>query len=847
MIMKNKNNINRIFVLMISALLLISLALPAFAAVPHGVLMNYDYAVKETAVIGWTGFPLTVSGDGSFDFEGPSGALSFGFGPGDVFAAVTFENGPYPVTTHRYGTDEAKFKLEQFVLGDENGIFTVYSRLIVKNLTKSDISFPEVSAAVAISKIPDKIEPGELAFADYKLVLNGESAESLSYKDAKDRMTAYWDGILAKGASIQIADTVNEGYRAAFDGYKKEIIDCSISSRESSTALVLSTYGPDTEAPYFGAENVYASALSLMKTGDTEGILLCLEALEGAVDAHGIADGKLAYPTLGENLDALLDLQSLAYIMRVLSRDDSAYSERAEALLSASVDYADRIANAIKVIDENSFCRWETLTTDNGSSLVLDGEDFESANSLYDWYIRSSVFTGGSSMELVSLAREAGDFCGGTDEADVALLSIMFEREDGALIIGCGAPYDLLRDDAGFSVSNCFLSTGDTVSLSSYVDDKIVDFSFSGTGESQRQIQFSLFEDNIEYSSVGFDSATGVITAPEGITDVSVRLIDGADKIEDERLADAAIEGALGAASAMSVEGCTTVSAEEFTEKLEECKKLRAATAEEKLKAAEELAAVSERLSPMVASYTYTAPEDSEDVGSLTHSEICLKFSLPSTGDIDTLFVKGEYCNGISAAIYTLRGDAYTTDELRGETYGESVDGGILFDFDVPVTGGEEYVLCIFSDEGDVTLALEKSSEGYAHTYDMGEATVYVGATLYTEFFVTQADRQKLDTFYRACVDADTSEYTKESVKDLNKCIKDAKEILCTPSVTREECEGAYNDLKASFEDLDTYASEEKIEDTPIVGLVLIIVVVVLLLATFVSAIIARKRMDPEV
>ena len=163
------------------------------------------------------------------------------------------------------------------------------------------------------------------------------------------------------------------------------------------------------------------------------------------------------------------------------------------------------------------------------------------------------------------------------------------------------------------------------------------------------------------------------------------------------------------------------------------------------------------------------------------------------------------------------------------------------------MTGEEEYVLCIFSDEGDVTLSLEKSTDGYAHTYDMGEATVYVGTTLSVEVSVVQADRQGLDTFYRACTEADVSQYTKESIKTLTKYMKNAKEILCTSSVTEEECTKAYNDLKNAFEDLDTYASEEKIEDTPVVGLALIVLVVILLIATFVSAIIARKKMDPEV
>lgn len=844
-----KNHINKILAFFLTALILLSLAVPTLAAVlPNGVQENYDYVKKETAVIGWTGFPMTVSDDGSFE---TLGALSVDFGLSTAISSISFENGIYPISTHRCENDESQFKLEQFVLGSENGVFTMYSRLTVKNKTEDDMSFPSVAGAELISKMPEKVEPDKTATAYYKTLLGGDGAawEELSYKDAKAKAISYWDSVISSVMSVEISDKVNDSYKSAFDSYKKELIDHSISSAEGSASLVLSSYGPNTENPWFGAENIYASALSLMKTGNTEGVLACIASLEAAVDAHGIVSGELAYDTLSENLDALLDLQSLAYIMRVLSRDDSAYSEKAEILLSLSVDYADAIAKAIKAIDEEGFAEWETLTVDRSASLSVSAKDFESANSLCDWHVRSSVFTGGSSKELVTLAKEARTYYCGTREADVAILSLIFEREDGAIIVGGGAPMDVLKDDAGFSVTDCLLSTGESVSVFCYVDKKNVDFSFSGSVEAPRQIQFSLFEENIEYSSVGFDSASGVVTAPEGITDVSVRLLEDAEKSDKERCADASLEMALGVASQKSVDGCTNVSAEEFTKKLEESKKLRTATADEKEKAAEELSRATQRLSPMVAEYTYSIPfsEESIFLGELTHREICRKFSLPSTGRVDTVFVKGQYSDGISAAIYTLRGDAYTTDELRGETYGESVEGGILFDFDVLITGGEEYVLCIFSDEGDVTLYLEKSTDGYVHTYDMGEATVYVGATLGMEFSVTQADRQALDTFYRACVDADVSEYTKESRKALTKCMNEAKEILCTPSVTEEECNEAYNDLKDAFEGLGTYASEEKIEDTPVVGLVLIVLVVILLIATFVSAIIARKKMDPEV
>ena len=76
--------------------------------------------------------------------------------------------------------------------------------------------------------------------------------------------------------------------------------------------------------------------------------------------------------------------------------------------------------------------------------------------------------------------------------------------------------------------------------------------------------------------------------------------------------------------------------------------------------------------------------------------------------------------------------------------------------------------------------------------------------------------------------------------------MKAAKAILCTASVTDEECEKAYDDLKKAYDGLSTYASQDKIEETPVVGLVLIAIVIVLLAGTFVTALAARKKMNPD-
>ena len=52
------------------------------------------------------------------------------------------------------------------------------------------------------------------------------------------------------------------------------------------------------------------------------------------------------------------------------------------------------------------------------------------------------------------------------------------------------------------------------------------------------------------------------------------------------------------------------------------------------------------------------------------------------------------------------------------------------------------------------------------------------------------------------------------------------------------------DDLKKAYDGLSTYASQDKVDETPVVGLVLIGIVAVLLAGTFVSALMARKKMD---
>lgn len=839
--------IKRSFFIIISCLLIISASLPVGALGPV-VLYDDSYITETSAVIGYDGFPLTVMGDGSYTVtaEGQETAVSFGEGSAD--AVISFKNDPYPVSTHKYIKNGLDCKIVQFVFGDESGNLFVYSRFTVKNTNEDEMPFPAVSGAAPITTVPETVASEKKASCDYVLKISPAEAEAeaaiaaqaVDYDTAKNAMIAHWNSYFNSLLTFTSDnEETSEKYNIAC---KKEIVSSLIGAPCDHRILALASPDYTDRILTSDLSDPYSVALALSKTDNTEDLSHIASSVKKILEVSSFDGSTLYHDSLEKNLDILLAFQSYAHILTVLSPNDTELINYAE---NTATRFADSIADAIKKVENELSTDWEVSDTDSSYGIVLTSKNRSSAAALCSWYIKSSVFTKAPSKELTLLAKDAVYYYSTPMEWEDLALSLFSQKADGTVVIGRGAPFALFTDHKNLEIKNIYLKNGSKGYISFSVKGKEINISISGIS-APLQIEFPAFDDNIEFASVGFDEDSGVITAPEGTTFVTVKLKDSLESLEKNRAADENLESAIAEAYAAEISDPTTVSRDAFNSALTKAEKARTSTASEKDSAAKNLRKATGELSPMVSGYTFNIPEEGDVVGTITNSEIYQKFSLPATGNVDTLFVRGVYSDSISAAVYTLRGDNYTTDELCAETYGTPADGGMTFDLDFEAEGEKVYVLCIFSEEEDVSLDLQYSKEHSAHTFSGGETTVYTNASLCLSFSVTQVDRSMLDTFYSACLEADVSEYTKESRKELDRQLKKAKTLLCTPSVTEEEYNDTYKDLRDAFDNLDTYASEDKMEEAPIVGLVLTGVVVILLCATLISAVLARKRMTGE-
>lgn len=839
--------IKRLIIILIALLAVLSSALPAYAAVNTGEA-ELDYTPENTVTIGIHGISIPVNPDGSFTVQSMYGDSTVYFGIRTPIAESSFQSMPYPISTHEYSQNGIGYKVEQFAWGISADCVCVYSRFTVKNNTDKAIDFPPVMGATApIAAVPEKVEKNKTASCDYLAFLepctDGGAAAAVkgeNFNSAREKMISGWDDVLDGILSVS---TLSDKHNTAPEEYMASLINVAIGA-EFSPSVALANEDYARAVLLSEKADAYAVALALLKTGDKEAAGHHLEAVSAAADLAVTDDGSLPYPTLEENLKALITLQSYHHILKTLSSDDETLADDVETAKGNAAALAKSIAAAIDLVQSDISYDWECTTTDKDAPIILNGKDFASATALCEWYIQSSVFTGVSLKELVALAKDANSYYICADKSEAAILSLISERADGTIIIGRGAPISLLSENSQITVNDVYLSNGSTASISITVKKTQIDISISGATHAPIQVEFPSFSDNIEYSSMGFDSDSGVVTAPEGTTSVSVRLYDSVGTVETERNASATLESAIADAFNTAVETPTTVSKEDFDAALSRAKKARSATADEKLASAENLSIAADTLSPMIAGYTHTVPETDICLGTITKNEVYQKFSLPAAGTVKSLFVKGRYVDGISAAVYTLRGDEYTTDELRAETYGKQEENGIRFDLSFKGEKDTVYVLYIFAENSTVAVDLFASNTDSAYIRESGEIIVYSGASLALDFTVEQVDRSNLDTFYSTCLETNVSNFTKESRKVLSSKLNAARKLLCTPSVTVEEYEKVYDDLKAAYDGLGTYASEDKMEEMPVVGLVLIIIVVILLGATFISAFVSRRRMN---
>lgn len=855
-------NIKKLFAVLLVFATTLTLALP-LSAHSQMAAQNLDYLIDRTATIGTCGFTLRVSGDGSFTYTTDDGPMFVVFGANVSDASVTPAMEPYPVSLHKYAVNGLEYTVEQFVLRGDHADF-VYSRMKVKNTTDVSVAFPAVTGTAPLTDTPEEIPAGDDASAEYAVAIhtydntdtllgeyNNSAADPFalptdSYKEAKKMMTESWDEILEESVTFDGLSSKEHDPSILF---QKEIIRYSITGVSENPAFLALSSCEAAEDILLESQDLYACALALLKTKSENKALLVLENLSTLADQYKVEKKGLTYPTLEENLDALLSLQSYSCILRTLSKSNSTLSKKADTVDKNVSLLSKNIAKAIEKTEASLPCDWEAATTDSTYPLILNGEGFSSATALCSWYAKSSPFVCSISKDLIHLAKDAFEYYRGTDDGAASFLSLFSERTDGTVIIGRAAPYSLLSENEKITVNNIQLSTGTSAKLRIDVTKTAVTISLSGAISAPVQIEFPAFADNIEFASVGYDEETGVITAPAGTSSVTVRLKNKPSELEKDRSASTALESAIFNAHKKNTGKNTTISQELFDKALKTAEKAHSATASKKEEATKALQSATNSLSSMIAGYNYSIPDTDIVVGELKAGEILQKFSVPETGNVDYVFVKGKYTDGISCAVYTLRGDNFTTDELCAECYGDEHEDGILFELDFEAEAGTIYVLCIFSEteDEDVCLILENTAGETAYTRDLGEITVYTKASLSLDFSVSQVNREDLDSFYYSCLEADTSEYTKESRKALENKLTAAKKLLCTPSVTEEEYEKVYEDLKDAYEGLDTYASEDKMEQAPLVGIILIAIVVLLLVSTLIASLAARKRMHDDI
>ncbi len=788
-----------------------------------------DFIPTYTAVIGTPGLPVTVNGDGSFtvkNAEDDTVTASFGMTSVSDFSR---EHEPYPVVTQTFRSGGAQYILTQFAGPAGEGALAVFSELTVKNTGSEELTWPAVSETARPldpDGIPETVGEGKIAKAAYMTPVSGAPEESGSFDSRMAEMIALWENLDSDGARVtSFPDT--ESYFL----YRRSKIDGLIGIPDGGNvcfdAACRLLSGELTEIPADVKKAADATVTRITELSEKTYLLL--------------TDGT---PVLEDNLEALITLKSYFYMCRKTGDRAAKTVDAAYSRLLSSV--AKAMEKTVSYLD----CDWkEADVKGSADNLVftLNGKNRASAEAICRWYVCSGIFSGDGSAYLSDLAESAFDVSAHAYRPDDLVPSVVTETENGALYIGRGIGCADLIDGGKISVENYLLSSGATADVTVSVNGNEIVTEVSCDRPVPLTVGVPAFRENIEYASCGFDYGTGIVTAPEGTSSVTVRLITDPATLTKENDAASALEASVFRASRQCAENCTSVSADIFNKAYENAVSARVGTAEGKTAAAAELDDAVSKLSKMIAEYTFTL-SDGEQVGQITSDTLMQKFTVPSDGDLSSVLVSGEYKEGTFAAVYTLRRDGHTTDEMVCESDGERADGGTLFSFASELSGNTEYVLCIFNEKGSMSLDVRSaapSSDGL-YVRESGTDKIYSAAALDVVFTVTQADRAKLDTFYKKCVGADTSGYTKESVNALKSALKAAKTNLCTPSVTKAETKTVYENLKTAYSGLATYASDEKKVEFPHLLPVLVVSAVAVVAAAGATVIIANVRRNKK-
>lgn len=858
-----------------AVLLCLSLAAPLVCSAADVHTKN-DFVPSASYVIGWDGTAVTVNNDASFsDVDGTR--VNFGIMPGVAEKAEGASE--YPVYTYISETPEGlECTLTQFAdtVSEDSDAVAVYTRFEVKNSGDAELPFPAVKGAVKLTDVPETVKAEERFVCDFVTLVSfigerpsdGELTEG-TFDGHMKHMKAHWDAVFEENS---LFSSLPDAAKSFIEDYTNQIVydeigksGGKVSESDMTTyqlCLLVNERVNDTEHEYdyssihdllvtrlqVIADNVRQSPggeylYSEYSDPDYYSFDENIQAL-GTLSAgtRALALIARAENRLGSGIGNGDEYTDIRVALEKLSAGVSSVTERTVAALSCQWTAADTVS-----MRERGFEYYKALGADGDETLFELSAD--SASLLNKWYVESLSLGSARGGILSNLAKDAVDSSSfaGWDGSTFAA-AVAFRDYSNVLTVGAGLSASVLAGSDGMTLKNIPGTNGASVTITT--DENTIVFSLTGAEEYPVSIEIPMLRGNIKNASCDFDSEKGTVSAPAGTNEITVETSVSPADFAAELEADTALEGALLSAELRTTDGCTSISASRFAAALERAKSARdgSASVEEKLEAAEELSRAESRLSKTVAGYTARLT-DGERRGYIKSNRVYQKFTVDSTGTIESIYVGGTVPEGTTAAVYTLKDDGYTPDEKLAEADGAADGRGVLFEIGMGFESeaGTEYVLCLTSSEvgSSDAMNLRVLSDTKSGTlYEQSEAATeaYRLCALDMTVSVSQADRRELDSLYKKCSDANVTGYTKESVKRLRSAMNDAAEALCTPAEEVSHCEEIYDSLHTAYVGLSTYASDEKPSDPPAMLYVLLGASAVLLCGALLIAASSGKK-----
>lgn len=841
-------------------LIVTNLTLPSSAA----ELTRTETFIPETETyLGWPDFtPLTVSADGSFTI----GEERIQFGYTTKIAQVTRPTF-YPTTVHTFSDGNLFYNLQLFVNAltiEDTSCLVLYARLTVENLSEDDMAFPTVSTQLlSLTEVPENISSGEKVTCDFAVIADtGENAlpavdaEILgTFDDNMAAMETFWDTQLTGSFSFTQVPEEAEDFIYSL---KTKYIDLLCAIPVEGDYELVSLLG---QLPKDTSEmTCFDAALYFMKTEDSDFLDSVWENLQdryaeicNALEPYvftmseqeeevRLLPGENEGTALSDNLDALTEIKAFAYLSRTKDPEGESAVQAVYQELLSSVETVMR--NTV------SHCTSMWSATNLPGSLsegIFSLSADSSAAAAVAWYKKDAVFaTPGGGTYLKRLARQQLPYVQQEEPFSLAN-AVVSQLEDGTIVLGQGLSGTWLNEKDTISFENYPLQGGGTLDCTISNENGELHIQLSPSTPTGASLEFPVFLNNIEYASCGFDSENGIVSVPAGTTEITVRLEEDVETITQAYQNERSLEIAIAAYEGINLGEYTNYSVSLFSPALENAKAARTGPASEMLRTATELENAAKSLAKTRSGYTVSLYEENDAAaGDLEAEEICQVFTSTKAGTLEEIFVEGTFAEGITAVLYELQSDGYSTGELIGESRGTASNDGVLFQFSVELEAETGYLLAVFSESGTIRLPVYRRGQDVQILYsrDGEELTGYDLTCLGMSAYISQANLEDLDTFLETCLTTDISSYTRESRNRLETKMEAAKNLLCTQSVSEDEYTSVYNDLKDAFAALATYPSDAPVEETPAALYIVLGVALVLLIAGGIGSVAAYKKRE---